>query len=100
MVTHAPTHCVVWEQAWDNAGGFDAVIQSLLVVGSGKVMTLSKKKPVSALLWLPVVSFPHVTLCWYMTCTRSNAQKSPEELDNMVDELTAGAEADTELVTS
>lgn len=35
-----------------------------------------------------------------MTCTRSNAQKSPEELDNMVDELTAGAEADTELVTS
>ena len=33
-------------RAWNNEGSFDAVIQSFLVVASGKVTSLAKKKPV------------------------------------------------------
>lgn len=33
-------------RAWNNQGSFDAVVQSFLVVASGKVTTLAQKKPV------------------------------------------------------
>lgn len=47
---------VAVQQAWNNVGGFDAVVQSFLVVGSGKMMTLAKKKPVRA-------TVPHACVC-------------------------------------
>ena len=58
-------------RAWNNQGSFDAVVQSFLVVASGKVTTLAQKKP-----------------------------KSAEELDDLVDDVVSGAPEAAEPVPS